>query len=63
MKKKKVKKDHKATIETMINTAALALTAFGTNCLLQKDYFGFILIIFGMSLEYFKYWGRAKELW
>ena len=63
MKEKKIKIDHKATIETMINTTALALTAFGTNCLLQKDYFGFALIIFGMGLEFFKYKGRQKNLW
>ena len=55
--------NHKAAIETMINTMAIALTGFGTNLLLQKDYFGFLLIIFGMGLEYFKYKGRKKKLW
>lgn len=61
--KKKIKKDHKATIETMINTAALAITSYGTACLLMKDYFGFLLIVFGMGLEFFKYKGRQKQLW
>ena len=55
--------DNKPTIETIINTAALALTAAGTTFLINKDYFGFLLIIFGAGLEYYKYWGRNKELW
>lgn len=55
--------EHKPIIETMINTSALALTAAGTNFLLSKEYFGFLLIIFGASLEFFKYWGRKKMLW
>ena len=63
MKKKQIKKDHKPTIETIINTAALALTAAGTTYCLNKDAWGFILIIFGAALEYFKYWGRSKNLW
>ena len=55
--------DNKPTIETIINTAALALTAAGTTFLINKDYFGFLLIIFGAGLEYYKYWGRNKKLW
>lgn len=55
--------EHKPIIETMINTAALALTAAGTNICLQKDYYGFLLITFGAGLEFFKYWGRKKQLW
>lgn len=54
---------HKPTIETMLNTAALALTTFGVTCILNKDYFGFLVILFGAGLEFFKYWGRNKELW
>ena len=54
---------HRATIETMINTAALALTAFGTNAIIQHDWYGFICIAFGMGLEFFKYWGRQQKLW
>ena len=57
------KVDNKPTIETIINTAALALTAAGTTFLINKDYFGFLLIIFGAGLEYYKYWGRNKKLW
>jgi hypothetical protein len=47
----------------MLNTAALILTAAGTNMLLGKDVFGFGLILFGAALEYFKYWGRKRTLW
>jgi len=60
---KKKQQDHKPTIETIINTAALALTAAGTSFCLAKDLWGFLLIVFGASLEYFKYWGRSKNLW
>ncbi len=54
---------HKPVIETMINTAALALTAFGTVMLSNRDYFGFLCIGFGAGLEFFKYWGRKKNYW
>ena len=59
----KKNKYNKPTIETMINTAALALTAAGTTFLLSKDYWGFLLIGFGASLEFYKYWGRNRGLW
>lgn len=54
---------HKAVIETMINTAAIAITGTGTAQLIQKDYWGFILISFGVLLEFIKYVGRNKKLW
>lgn len=57
------KEEHKPVIETIINSIALALTAFGTNLILQKDYFGFLVILFGVGLEYIKYQGRQKKLW
>ena len=57
------KKANKPVIETLINTAALAVTTFGVSCILSKDYFGFLCILFGAGLEFFKYWGRQKELW
>lgn len=54
----------KEIIETIINTAALALTAAGTNyAILEKNYYGFILIGFGAGLEFFKYWGRKRKYW
>jgi len=57
------KQQNRPVIETMINTSALAITAYGVNCILAQDYFGFLVIIFGASLEFFKYWGRNKKLW
>ena len=55
--------NHKATIETMINTAAIALTSFGTFEITKGNYFGFVVIMFAMGLEYFKYKGRKNRLW
>ena len=57
------KKNNKPLVETMINTSALALTATGTSFLLGKDYWGFLIILFGMGLEFFKYKGRQLKLW
>lgn len=56
-------KHNKPVIETMMNTAAIAMTTAGTAMLLSKDVFGFLLVCFGAGLEYFKYWGRKKKLW
>jgi hypothetical protein len=53
----------KPIIETLINTTALALTAYGTQEIIQHNYYGFIVISFGMILEFCKYTGRAKKLW
>tara|TARA_Y100000310_G_scaffold1860_1_gene2347 strand:- start:1373 stop:1564 length:192 start_codon:yes stop_codon:yes gene_type:complete len=63
MTKKKTIEHTKPVIETIINSTALALTAFGTTLLLSKDYWGFLLIGFGVSLEFIKYLGRQKGLW
>ena len=62
---------HKPVIETMINTAALALTSFGVLTITSSNgdltyaciAKGLILIAFGAGLEYFKYLGRFKNLW
>lgn len=56
-------KEHKPTIETIVNTTALALTAWGVIDIQQGRYNGYFALVFGMSLEYFKYWGRKKKLW
>jgi hypothetical protein len=64
-----MKETHKPTIETIINTSALALTAFGVNFIITNNagwdciIKGLILICFGAGLEYFKYLGRQKRLW
>ena len=62
-KPKQINGEHKPIIETIINTVALAITAAGTNMLLTKDYFGFLIITFGAALEFFKYYGRKKHYW
>ena len=58
-----MKQENKPLIETMINTVALGVTAYGVTCIVARDYYGFVVIIFGAGLEYFKYWGRSKKLW
>ena len=60
MTKKEV---HKPMIETLINTAALALTAAGTQQAVSGNYMGLILIVFGAGLEFLKYWGRKNQYW
>lgn len=54
---------HKPLIETIVNTVALGITAFGVNSIMQKDYYGFLVILFGAGLEFFKYWGRKYKYW
>ncbi len=54
---------HKPVIETIINTAALAITATGVIMVSNRDYFGFLCIAFGAALEFFKYWGRKEDYW
>ena len=55
--------NHKPIIETILNTAALALTASGTTFLMNKDIWGMLLIGCGAGLEFFKYWGRKEGYW
>jgi len=62
-KKKEIKKDHKPIIETLINTTALTMTSLGTIALTNGLYKGYLLIIFGMALEFYKYWGRKNNYW
>ena len=52
----------KPVVETMINTTALAMSALGVQQVTQGKYMGFGVILFGMSLEYLKYWSR-KHIW
>ena len=54
---------HKPVIETIINTAALTLTASGVVMASNRDVFGIVLIAFGALLEFFKYWGRKNNYW
>jgi hypothetical protein len=61
--KKIVESKHKPLIETIINTAALAMAAAGTNFAIQGQWLGFVLVIFAALLEFGKYWGRKHNYW
>ncbi len=54
---------NKEIIETLINTTAIAFTATGTQQAISGNYAGLLLVLFGVGLEWFKYYGRKKELW
>jgi len=58
-----MKKTNKPTIEAIINTVALSLTASGVIQANSGKLNGYLLIAFGLATEYFKYWGRHKKLW
>ena len=55
--------EHKPIIEAIINTAALALTSFGVVQITSGKPSGYLAILFGIGIEWFKYWGRSVELW
>lgn len=60
------KEKHKPIIETIINTAALALTSFAVQQIIVGSPnfpFGYLALFCGMGLEFFKYWGRSKKFW
>ena len=54
---------NKPVIETIVNTAALALTTFAVQQILVEHYYGFLVLVVAMGLEYFKYYGRSKKIW
>lgn len=57
---------HKAIIETMINSAALTLTSYGVLQITLGSLnfpMGYLALMVGISLEFFKYLGRQKKLW
>jgi len=55
--------DHKPTIETIVNTTAIALTTFGVANITAGGWTGYFAVAFGMALEFFKYYGRKKNFW
>ena len=64
MKKKiKAKNMNRPIIESLINTAALAITSYGVLQITTGNPKGYIGVLFGIAIEYFKYWGRLQELW
>ena len=50
-------------IETLINSVALSLTPLGVLQITQGNAWGYLMITFGVGLEFFKYWGRNKNYW
>ena len=54
---------NKPIIETIINSAALALFAYGISQIVIENYYGFVVLAFGTALEFFKYWGRKEQYW
>ena len=55
--------NHKPVIETIINTAAISLSALGIIQVQGGNYLGLVLVAFAAGLEFFKYWGRKKLYW
>ena len=63
-KQNKVESIHKPQIETLINTAAIALTSYGIfDITSNSGWSGYVAIGFAMLLEWSKYFGRSKNLW
>lgn len=65
-KKTKTEEIRKPVIETLINSAALALFSYGTAEVIKGSPnfpFGYLSIIVGMLLEFAKYYGRKREFW
>lgn len=61
--KQELNNENKPIIETIINSVALAMTALGVVKVTDGDYLGFLIILFGVGLEFFKYWGRKSKYW
>ena len=54
---------HKPVIETIINTSAIALTAFGVSQIVAGRLSGYLALGVGVLLELLKYHGRNKNYW
>ena len=54
------RQENKPLIESLINTAAMALMVTGVVMLQDQVIFGFGLVVFAVGLEWVKYWGRRK---
>jgi len=54
---------NKPIVETLVNTAALALVTFAVTEIIAQHYYGFLVLLVGMGLEFGKYYGRKKKLW
>lgn len=63
MAKIKERRHNKPVIETLINSTALALFSYGTVQVTIGNLTGYLAILFGAGLEFFKYWGRNSSYW
>ena len=54
---------HKPVMDTMLNTAAIAISAFGVLQVQNGQYKGLLLVGFAAALEFLKYWGRKNKYW
>lgn len=59
----KKEQEHKPIIETIINTAAIAISAYGVTEVTKGNWLGLIGIAFAAGFEFFKYWGRKASYW
>ena len=55
--------EHKAIIETLINSAAIALSAYGVGLVTKGVYQGYYAIASAVILEFVKYYGRKVNIW
>ena len=55
-----MKQTNKPVIETAINGAELLLIACGAVAVTSGNFNGYAMMVFGVGLEWFKYWGRRK---
>ena len=51
---------NKPIIESAINGAALVIISYGVTQITTGTATGYLAIVFGVALEWFKYWGRRK---
>lgn len=51
-------------IESIINTSALALTSYAVLQITSiGNNWGYLALIVGISIEWFKYFGRKRQWW
>lgn len=58
-----MKKKNRPVIETLINGAALILITTGTQSITAGNLKGYAMVVFGVVLEFGKYWGRKQDYW
>lgn len=55
--------NHRPVIETLINTVAIAFTAYGVTQVTSGELLGYLAVGAGVGLELIKYWGRKNGYW